>query len=116
MADSGEGRGGRFHPKCGSGVVLSEDRRVARGSSLDYCFVFSKDPIPIGLQFSVKILQKGSAYVSPLRASFSTPPSDAPYAAGGAVHVVHCCLFFVYCDGVEGVAWFTQGAGDSVEA
>ena len=64
MADSGEERVGRFHPKCSPGVVLSEDRRVARGK--DYIiysgsYVFSNDPIPIGLQFSVKILQKGSA-------------------------------------------------------
>ena len=65
MADSGEGRVGRFHSKCSSSVVLSEDRRVARGSTPDYGvfidFVFSNDPIPIGLQFSVKIFQKGSA-------------------------------------------------------
>ena len=100
MADSGEGRVGRFHPKCRRSVVLSEDRRVAEGEGIGY--VFSNDQIPIGLQFSVKILQKGSAYVSPLSASFSTPPSDTPCMAGGAVHVVHCCLFFVYCDDVEG--------------
>ena len=103
MADSGEGRGGRFHPKCSSGVALNEDRRVARGKDyLINCFAFSNDPIPIGLQFSVKILQKGSANVSPLSASSRPHPSAAPYTAGGAVHVVHCCLFFVYCDGVEG--------------
>ena len=102
MADSGKRRMGRFHPKCSSSVVLSDDRRVAEGKFyID--FVFSNDPIPIGLQFSVKILQKGSAYVSPLSASSRSHPSAAPYTAGGAVHVVHCCLFFVYCDGVEGV-------------
>ena len=90
---------GRFHPKCSSGVELSKDRRVATGKgSID--FVFSNDPIPIGLQFSVKISQKRFAIVSPLSAS-KPHPSAAPYAAGGAVHVVHCCLFFVYCDGVE---------------
>ena len=102
MADSGERRVGRFHPKCSSDVVLSEDRRVASGVGFDNCFVFSNDPIPIGLQFSVKILQKGFANVSPISASSRPHPSAAPYTAGGAVHVVHCCLFFVYCDGVEG--------------
>ena len=100
MADSGQGRVGRFHPKCSRRVVLSEDRRVAKGKGIGY--VFSNDQIPIGLQFSVKILHKGSAYVSPLSASSRPHPSAAPYTAGGAVHVVHCCLFFVYCDGVEG--------------
>ena len=101
MADSGDGRVGRFHPKCSSGVVLSEDRRVAKGNDF-IDFAFSNDPIPIGLQFSVKIVQKGFAIVSPLSASSRPHPSAAPYTAGGAVHVVHCCLFFVYCDGVEG--------------
>ena len=101
MADSGEGRAERFHPKCSSTIVLSKDRRVAEGKGY-VAFVFSNDPIPIGLQFSVKILQKGLAYVSPLSASSRPHPSAAPYTAGGDVHVVHCCLFFVYCDGVEG--------------
>ena len=102
MADSGEGREGRFHPKCSSSVVLSEDRRVARGIPYSGGVAFSNDPIPIGLQFSVKILQQGFAYVSPLSASSKSHPSAVPYTAGGAVHVVHCCLFFVFCDGVEG--------------
>ena len=93
---------GRFHPKCSSSVVLSEDRRLARGKGLDNCFVLSNDPIPIGLQFSVKILRKGSRYVGPISASSRPRPSAAPYTAGGPVHVVHCYLFFVYCDGVEG--------------
>ena len=103
MADSGEWRHrrvGRFHPKCSSDVALSEDRKVASGEDNDN-FAFTNDSIPIGLQFSVKILQKGSDYVSPIIA-FRPHPSAAPYTAGGAVHVVHCCLFFVYCDGVEG--------------
>ena len=78
MADSGEGRVGRFHPKCSRIVVLSEDRRVAQGEG-NIGFVFSNNPIPIGLQFSVKILQKGSAYVSPLSASSRPHPSAAPY-------------------------------------
>ena len=100
MADN-EGRAGRFHLKCSSSVVLSEDRRVAQGKG-SIGFVFSNDPIPIGLQFSLKILQKDLAIVSPLSASSGPHPSAAPYTTGGAVHVVHCCLFFVYCDGVEG--------------
>ena len=105
MADSGEGRVGRFHPECSSDVVLSEDRRVANGKGHTN-YVFSNDPIPIGLQFSVKILQKGFAIVSPLSASSRPHPSAAPYTAGGAVHVVHCCLFFVYCDNTSSrVVW-----------
>ena len=57
MAEGGEGRVGRFHPKCSSGVVFREDRRVASGKSilLTTTFAFSNDPIPIGLQFSVKM-------------------------------------------------------------
>ena len=101
MADSGEGRVGTFHSKCGMGVWLSEGRRVARGIGLGSQFAFSSEPIPIGLQFSVKILQEGF-WVSPISASSRPHLSDAPYTAGGAVHVVHCCLFFAYCDGVEG--------------
>ena len=92
MADSGEGRVGRFHPKCSRSVVLSEDRRFASGKG-DINFVFSNDPILIGLQFSVKILQKGSAYVSPLSASSRPHPSAAPSTAGGALYVVQAlCL------------------------
>ena len=100
MADGREWRVGRFQPKCSRSVVLSEDRRVAEGEGLGY--VFSNDQIPIGLQFSVKILQKGRIIVSQLSASSRPHSSAAPYTAGGPVHVVHCCLFFVYCDGVEG--------------
>ena len=99
MADSEEGRVGKFHPKCSPSIELSEDRRVASGKGYSGSFVFSNDPIPIGLQFSVKILQKSSFFVSPIIA-FRPHPSAAPYTAGGAVHLVHCCLFFVYCDGV----------------
>ena len=68
---------GRFHPKCSSGVELSKDRRVATGKG-NIGFVFSNDPIPIGLQFSVKISQKSFAIVSPLSAS-KPHPSAAPY-------------------------------------
>ena len=62
MADSGEGRVGRFHPKCSPRVVLSEDRRIAEGKGY-VDLVFSNDPISVGLQFSVKILQQGARYV-----------------------------------------------------
>ena len=102
MADSVERRVGTFHSKCIPGVVLSEGRRVASGQGDVSQFAVSNEPIPIGLQFSVKILQKSFHFVSPISASSRPHPSDAPYTAGGAVHVVHCCLFFVYCDGVEG--------------
>ena len=85
MAD-GKERVGKFHPKCSTTVELSEDRRVASGKGYSGSFVFSNDPIPIGLQFSVTILQKSSFFVSPIIA-FRPHPSDAPYTAGGAVHV-----------------------------
>ena len=92
-----------FNAKCGQGIEFSQERRVASGKGLHGLdnFAFSNDQIPIGLQFSVKILDKGSAYVSPISASSRPPTSDAPYTVGGAVHVVHCCLFFVYRDGVD---------------
>ena len=87
---------GKFHPKCERNVTLSEDRRIASGKlgSGALPIAFSNDPIPIGIQFSVKILQQG-IFVSPISASSRPHTSDAPYTAGGAVHVVHCCLFFV---------------------
>ena len=86
----------RFHPNCGRGITLSENRRVAHGDSHSALRIaFSNDPIANGLKFSVKILQKGSAWVNPISASSRHPTLDAPYTAGGAVHVVHCCLFFV---------------------
>ena len=53
MADSEEGRLGRFHPKCSPNVMLSEDRSVAEGPRdvYYYNYVFSNDPIPIGYSF-----------------------------------------------------------------
>ena len=65
MADSGEGRVGTFHSKCGPGVVLSEGRRVASGEERGSPFASSNEPISILLQFSVKILQEGRAWVNP---------------------------------------------------
>ena len=60
---------GQFHQKCGETVVLSEGRRVA--SDFIYSdsppIALSNNPIPKGVQFSVKVLQQESKdYVSPL--------------------------------------------------
>ena len=57
---------GQFHQKCGKRMVLSEERRVASGGSMlgPLPIVFSNDPIPKGVQFSVKVLQEGKGYVS----------------------------------------------------
>ena len=84
---------GTFSPKCGQ---LSDDRRIAsaEGTAAN-SFAFSKSQIPIGVQFSVKILEKGSFYVSPISASSRAHPTYSPYMAGGAVHVVHCCLLCI---------------------
>ena len=51
---------GKFHPKCGRYVTLSENRRIASGEfgSSVSSIVFSNDPILEALKFSVKILQK----------------------------------------------------------
>ena len=58
---------GQFNAKCGRGIEFSHDRRVASGIGKRR-FAFSNDPIPIGLQFSVKILQN-SIFVSPISTS-----------------------------------------------
>ena len=92
---------GQFNAKCGRGIEFSHDRRVASGKGFG-SFAFSNDSFSIRFQFSVKILKQSSVLVSPISASSRPDTSDAPHTAGGAVHVVHCCLFFVYCDGVEG--------------
>ena len=73
MADSVKRRVGRFHPKCAS-TALSEDRRVASGKGYGVSYVFSNDPIPIGVQFSVEILQRSSILVSPISASSRPQP------------------------------------------
>ena len=86
---------GKFHPKCGKGVTLSKDRRNASGDSSGLlCVAFSNDPIPNTFNFTVKVLQKGYS-VSSISAASIPHTLDAPYMAGGAVHVIHCCLFFV---------------------
>ena len=56
---------GLFHQKCGDEVVLSEGRRVASGSRVGpgLPIAFSNDPIPKGVQFSVKVLQEGKGKV-----------------------------------------------------
>ena len=59
---------GRFHPRCGVKVDLSNERRVACGTGVASCFAFSNDQIPIGIPFSVKILEQKST-VSPIGTS-----------------------------------------------
>ena len=87
---------GKFHPNRRFRVTLSEDRRTASTSrdSNSLCLALSNDPIPSEVNFSVKVLEKGSD-VSPISAASIPHTLDAPYMAGGAVHVIHCCLFFV---------------------
>ena len=86
---------GKFHPKFQRNVTLSENRRIASEKFGLGAVAFSNDPIPIGIQFSVKTLQHEGFLVSPTSTSSRPPTSYAPYTAGGAVRVVHCCLFFV---------------------
>ena len=62
--DSIQNRVGTFHSKCGTGIVLSEGGRVASGEAFGNPFAFSNEPISIGMQFSVKILQEGRAWVN----------------------------------------------------
>ena len=89
------GNVGKFHPKCGEGVKFDKDRRTASGDvASELCVALSNDPIPNTFKFSVKVLQKGS-FVSPISAASIPHTLDAPYMAGGAVHVILCCLFFV---------------------
>ena len=64
-----EGVFGQFHSRCGGKVKLSEGRRVASGPSGFLTnpppIAFSNAPIPRGLKFSVKVLQKSKKCVSP---------------------------------------------------
>ena len=49
---------GRFHLKCSSAVRLSEDGAIAWTTSENaFGIVFSKEPIPTGHKFSVKVLK-----------------------------------------------------------
>ena len=71
---------GQFHMRRGKKVVLSEGMRVAsvEGSSFlvgSVQIAFSNNPIPTGLQFSVKVLQEGELYVSPLIQTFAVCPA-----------------------------------------
>ena len=50
---------GRFHSKCSDAVKLSLDRTIARTTS-NFGVALSKEPIPSGLQFCVKVLEAGS--------------------------------------------------------
>jgi len=55
---------GQFHQRRSGRVVLSEGRQVGSChflimNSTRPQFAFSNDPIPIGLQFSVKVMQEG---------------------------------------------------------
>ena len=84
----------KFHPICGEGITLSKDRRTASGYSLGWRVAFSNDPILNTFKFSVKVLQD-VYYVSPISAASIPHTLDSPHMAGGAVHVIHCCLFFV---------------------
>ena len=68
MAVSQEEVVGKFHPKFGEGIELSEDKRIASGNESVYSctLAFSNDPIPNGVKFLVKILKQGSRRVSPI--------------------------------------------------
>ena len=95
MAVRSEAVFGKFHPKCGNGATLSEDRRTASGDIRSgLCVAFSNDPISKGLKFSVKILPEARGYVSLISAASISHTLDAPYMAGGAVHVIHGCLLY----------------------
>ena len=59
----------QFHSRHGGKVELSEGRRVASGPpgvvNIPPPIAFSNGPIPRGLKFSVKVLQKSKLSVSP---------------------------------------------------
>ena len=58
MAAGGGPQPGRFHLKCSSAVRLSEDGAIAWTTSANaFGMVFSKEPIPTGHKFSVKVLK-----------------------------------------------------------
>ena len=82
----------KFHTKCGKNVELSNDRRIASGKD---CFAdvlaFLNDPVPIEQKFSVKIFKEQRSLCKSDQCTLRPHTSDAPYTAGGAVHVVRCC-------------------------
>lgn len=81
MADGGEKGSsvGKFHSTCGTGVELSDERRIASCGKNFSTFSFSHEQIPIGLDFSVNIL----------KATFFVSYYD---------RYIVSCLFLVYCD------------------
>ena len=82
---------GKFHPNCGKAVNLSKDRGIASGYyTYAFCVAFSNDPIPIGLKFSVKILQHNSLPVVSLITASSTRPIHLIYVH--AYLYVRCLL------------------------
>ena len=61
MAAGGGTQSGRFHLKCSSAVRLSEDRGIAwTTSNTGFGVVFSKESIPTGHKFFVKVLKPGA--------------------------------------------------------
>ena len=93
---------GEFHPKHGEGVELSKTRRIATGKGLPSATItFSNDPICKGVNFSVKILQKSSDFVSPISAATIPHTLDAPY--GWKCCACNPLLPIVYCDDIEGM-------------
>ena len=63
MADRGAPQLGRFHFKCSKDVSLSLDGKIAQTED-GFGIAFSKEPIPIGRNFSVKVLEPSSYGVS----------------------------------------------------
>ena len=59
IMDAGGGtQSGRFHLKCSSTVRLSDDGVIARTTSASaFGVIFSKERVPSGHQFSVKVLK-----------------------------------------------------------
>ena len=58
MAAQGIPQLGRFHLKCSREVNLSDDGKTA-WTEYGFGIAFSKEPIPRGRQFSVKVLERG---------------------------------------------------------
>ena len=82
-------------------VTLSKDRQVVSRESPSFfsfqasSITLSNVPISEGLNFLLNILHKGFSNVSLISAPSIPQVSNTPYTAGGAAHVVDCCLFFV---------------------